>query len=98
MLRQEHYDKLAEDFQSNIGIAEWEEPIYGHWPNINKMPDDIKVALLTKVIINEGIYPIVIREVMRLENKYGKKRINKCTIYEKALNNLIEQNKIHSLV
>ena len=98
MLRQEHYDKLAEDFQSNIGIAEWEEPIYGNWPNINKMPDDLKVALLTKVIIKEGIYRIVIREVMRLETKYGKRNIKKSTLYEKALNNLFEQNKIHSIV
>jgi hypothetical protein len=97
MLRQEHYNGLAEDFQANIGIAEWSEPFYPYYP-ISKMPDDLKVALLTKVIIKEGIYPIVIREVMRLETKYGKRNIKKSTLYEKALNNLFEQNQIHSLI
>jgi hypothetical protein len=97
MIRQEQYHQLADDYGANIGIAEWSEPFYPYYP-ISKMPDDLKVALLTKVIINEGIYPIVIREVMRLEAKYGNKKINKSTIYEKSLNNLIEQNKIHPLV
>jgi hypothetical protein len=97
MIRQEQYHQLADDYGANIGIAEWSEPFYPYYP-ISKMPDDLKVALLTKVIINEGIYPIVIREVMRLEAKYKNKRINKSTLYEKALNNLIEQNQIHSIV
>ena len=97
MLRQEHYNDLSEEFQTNIGVAEWSEPFYPYYP-ISKMPDDLKVALLTKVIIKEGIYQKAIREIMRLESKYKNKRINKSTIYEKALNNLIEKNEIHSLI
>jgi hypothetical protein len=97
MIRQEQYHQLADDYGANIGIAEWSEPFYPYYP-ISKMPDDLKVALLTKVIIKEGIYQIVIREVMRLEAKYKNKRIKKSTLYEKALNNLVEQNKIHSIV
>jgi len=98
MLRQEHYDKLAMDFKTDMGVAEFDEPFYGFYPNIRKMPDELKVILLTKVMINEGIYQKAIIEIMRLETKYKNKRINKSTIYEKALNNLIEQNEIHPLI
>jgi len=98
MLRQEHYDKLAMEFKTDMGVAEFDEPFYGFYPNIRKMPDELKVILLTKVMINEGIYETVIKEIIRLETKYGKRRINKSTIYEKALNNLIETNQIHSII
>jgi hypothetical protein len=98
MIRQETYERLADTFGTGMGIAEWEGDFYPYYSNIRKMPDEFKVILLTKVIINEGIYHIVIREIIRLETKYKNKRINKSTIYEKALNNLIEQNKIHSIV
>jgi hypothetical protein len=98
MIRQETYQRIAEEFGANIGIAEWSEPFYPYYTNIAKMPDELKVALLTKAIIKDDIYQIVIREIIRLETKYKNKRINKSTIYEKALNNLIEQNKIHSIV
>ncbi len=97
MIREEHYHKFAEEFQVNIGIAEWSAPFYPYYP-ISKMPDDLKVALLTKVIVNEGIYQKAIKEIMRLERKYKNKRIKQSTIYEKALNNLMEQNEIHSIV
>lgn len=97
MIREEHYHKFAEEFGTGIGVAEWSEPFYPYYP-ISKMPDEFKVILLTKVIVNEGIYQKVIREVLRLKAKYKNKRINETTIYEKALNNLMEQNQIHSIV
>ncbi len=98
MLRQEHYNNISQEFQTDIGVAEFDEPFYGFHTNVSKMPDELKVILLTKVIINEGIYQKAIREIIRLETKYKNKRINKSTIYEKALNNLIEQNEIHPLI
>lgn len=98
MLKDKHYHQFAEEFGTAIGIAEWTEPIYDFHANVNKMPDSLKVAILTRVIINEGIYQKVMREVLRLKAKYKNKRINETTIYEKALNNLMEQNEIHSIV
>jgi hypothetical protein len=53
------------------------------------MPDDLKVAILTNYMIKEGIYQQCIREVIRMEAKYKNKRINKSTIYEKALDNVL---------
>jgi hypothetical protein len=99
MLKQQHYDTLAIEFQTDMGIMEWDGgSVYPHYPNITKMPDEFKVILLTKVVVNEGIYQKVIKEVMRLESKYGKRNIKKSTLYEKALNNLMEQNEIHSII
>jgi hypothetical protein len=89
MLRQEQYHNLAEEYQANIGIAEWESPFYGYHTNVAKMPDELKVIILTNYMIKEGIYQQCIREVIRMENKYKNKRINKSTIYEKALNNIV---------
>jgi hypothetical protein len=89
MLRQEQYHKLADDYKTDIGIAEWESPFYGYHTNIRKMPDDLKVAILTNYMIKEGIYQQCIREVIRMEAKYKNKRINKSTIYEKALDNVL---------
>lgn len=91
MLKQTQYDKMAEDYQVNIGIAEWREPFYGYWSSVSKMPDDLKVILLTNNIIGEGIYQPVIKEVMRLETKYKNRRIKKSTIYEKAITNVTER-------
>ena len=53
------------------------------------MPDDLKVIILTNYMIKEGIYQQCIREVIRMEKKYKNKRINKSTIYEKALDNVL---------
>ncbi len=90
MLKQTQYDKMAEDYQVNIDLAEWREPFYGYWSSVSKMPDDLKVILLTNNIIGEGIYQPVIKEVMRLETKYGNRRIKKSTIYEQAITNVTE--------
>ena len=99
VIRDEQYHKIAEEFQSNVGVMDWDGgPLYPFYSNVQKMPDEFKVMILTRAIIKEGIYQKVIREVIRLESKYGKKRINKSTLYEKALNNLVEQNEIHSIV
>lgn len=89
MLRQEHYNNLSEEFKTDIGVAEWESPFYGYHTNVRKIPDTIKVAILTNYMIKEGIYQKGIREVIRLESKYKNKRINTSTIYEKAINNVI---------
>ena len=89
MLTQQHYDKLAIEFCTGIGIAEWEGDFYPHYTNVSRMPDDMKVMILTNHIISEGIYQPVLREVIRLETKYKNKRINRSTIYEKAINNVI---------
>jgi len=92
MLREEQYHQLADDFQARIGIAEWNQPFYDTEVrmNIKKMPDSLKVALLTQWIIQHNKYQIVIREVLRLKNKYGNRRIKESTIYEKAINNVTE--------
>jgi hypothetical protein len=92
MLKQYQYNELAEYFGTNIGIAEWTEPFYGYHTNIAKMPDSLKVALLTSHIIKEGIYQQTIIEVIRLKNKYGNKRIKESTIYEKAITKIVERN------
>lgn len=89
MLKQEHYDTLSEQFKTDIGVAEWTEPMYGFHTNVSKMPDELKVIILTRAVINEGIYQQCIREVIRMEKKYKNKRINKSTIYEKALDNIL---------
>jgi len=90
MLRQEQYYKFAEDFGTGVGIAEWTEPIHGYHTNVKKMPDSLKVSLLTEWIIKHNKYQIVIREVLRLKGKYGKRNIKESTIYEKAINNVTE--------
>jgi hypothetical protein len=89
MLRQEQYHNLAHDYKTDIGIAEWESPFYGYHTNIRKMPDELKVIILTNYMIKEGIYQQCIREVIRMETKYKNKRINKSTIYEKSLDNVL---------
>ena len=53
------------------------------------MPDELKVIILTNYMIKEGIYQQCIREVIRMEAKYKNKRINKSTIYEKSLDNVL---------
>lgn len=94
MIREEYYHRMAEEFQVNVGIAEWTEPFYPQYTNIQKMPDDFKVAILTRLIIREGIYQPVIREVIKLEKKYENKRIKSSTIYEKAINKVVERDGI----
>ena len=89
MIRAETYQRIGEEFGTGIGVAEWEGTIYESYTNIRKLPDEMKVIALTKHIIAEGIYQQVIREVIRLEVKYKNKRINKSTIYEKALDMVI---------
>jgi hypothetical protein len=90
MLRQEQYYQLAEDFGTGVGIAEWEEPLYGYHTNLRKIPDDIKVLILTNHMIEKGIYQQTIKEVLRLKSKYGKRNIKESTIYEKAINNITQ--------
>ena len=85
MIRPETYYKIANDFATGVGVAEWEGSIYESYTNISKIPDEMKVIVLTNYIIKEEIYQQVIKEVLRLEVKYKNKRINKSTIYEKAL-------------
>lgn len=95
MLTQKHYNYLADEFKTDIAIAEWSGgPLYElRTRDVRKIPDDFKVMILTNHIIKEGIYQQVLREVLRLEEKYKNKRINKCTIYEKAINNIIENHR-----
>jgi hypothetical protein len=93
MLRQDTYQRLADTFGTGLAVAEWTEPFYPYYP-VSKMPDDLKVIALTRFIIANGIYQPVIREVIRLENKYKNKRIKRSTIYEKAIDIIVEQNQI----
>lgn len=90
MLKQHQYEKMAADFQVNVGIAEWTEPFYGNWTSIKKMPDELKVILLTNHMIEIGKYQQCIKEVYRLKQKYGKRNIKESTIYEKAITNITE--------
>jgi hypothetical protein len=90
VLREEHYNKIANEFGTNVGIAEWEGDFYPYYTNVKKMPDEYKVIALTNFIIRQDVYQQVRREVIRLEKKYGNKRINRSTIYEKAINNIME--------
>ena len=85
MIRIETYQRIAEEFGTGIGVADWDGTIYESYTNIRKLPDEMKVIVLTNHIIKKGIYQQVIREVIKLEKKYKNKRINKSTIYEKAL-------------
>jgi len=85
LIRQETYQRIAEEFGTGIGVAEWDGTIYESYTSIRKLPDEMKVIVLTNHIIKKGIYQQVIREVIKLEKKYKNKRINKSTIYEKAL-------------
>ena len=94
MIRQETYHRIANEFGTGIGIAEWEGEVYPRYTNVAKIPDEMKVNVLTNLIIREGIYQQAIREVIRLENKYANKRIKKSTLYEKAINNIVERDSI----
>jgi hypothetical protein len=94
MIRIETYQRLADEFCTGLGRAEWEGNFYPHYTNVAKIPDEMRVVILTNLIINKGIYQQVIREVIRLETKYKNKRINKCTIYEKSINNIVERDGI----
>ena len=85
MIRPETYYKIANEFATGIGVAEWDGSIYENYTNIRKIPDEMKVIVLTNYMIRQNIYQQVIKEVLRLEVKYKNKRINKSTIYEKAL-------------
>jgi len=85
LIRQETYQRIAEEFGTGIGVADWDGTIYESYTNIRKIPDEMRVVILTNHIIKKGIYQQVIREVIKLEKKYKNKRINKSTIYEKAL-------------
>lgn len=94
MIRPETYYKIANDFATGVGVAEWEGNLYPYYSNIRKMPDELKVIALTNYMIREEIYQQTITEVLRLETKYRNKRIKKSTIYEKAINTIKE----HQLV
>ena len=85
MIRIETYQRLADEFCTGLGRAEWQGEFYPHYANISKIPDEMKVIVLTNYMIQQNIYQQVIKEVLRLEVKYKNKRINKSTIYEKAL-------------
>lgn len=93
MIREEDYHRIAEEFQVNVGIAEWTEPFYPQYERVSDVPDSVRAVILTKWIIKEGIYQPVIREVIRLEKKYGNRRIKKSTIYEKAIDIVVERNR-----
>ena len=94
MIREETYHRIANEFGTGIGIAEWEGDFYPRYTNVAKMPDEMKVNVLTNLMIREEIYQQVIREVIRLEKKYANKRIKKSTLYEKAINNIVERDSI----
>jgi len=85
MIRPETYYKIANEFATGVGVAEWEGNFYPHYTNVRKIPDEMKIIVLTNYMIQQNIYQQVIKEVLRLEVKYKNKRINKSTIYEKAL-------------
>ncbi len=86
MLTQKHYHQLADEFKTDMGVAEWEGDFYPYYSNIRKMPDEYKVIALTNFMIRQEIYQQTIKEVLRLEKKYRNKRIKQSTIYEKAIN------------
>lgn len=94
MLTLQQYNKLAQDYSVDIAIAEWEGDLYPHYTNIRKMPDEMKVIALTNFIIRNGIYQQVHRELHRLQNKYKNKKIKESTLYEKAINNVVEKYQI----
>lgn len=93
MIREETYHRLANEFGVGVGIAEWTEPFYPYYP-VSKMPDEMKVIILTNLIIREKIYQQVHRELYRLKNKIGKRRIKESTLYEKAINNVVERDNL----
>lgn len=94
MIRIETYQRLADTFSTGLGRAEWEGDFYPHYTNIRNIPDEMKVIILTNLIIREQIYQQVIKEVIRLETKYKNKRIKRSTIYEKSINNIVERDGI----
>ena len=96
MLSQRQYHQLAEEYKTDIAIAEWNGgPIYElRTRDVRKIPDDLKVMILTTHIIKEGIYQPVQRELYRLRNKYGKRNIKESTLYEKAITNVVEKYQI----
>jgi len=91
MIREETYHRIANEYGVNVGIAEWEGNFYPYYSNISKMPDDYKVVLLTNLIIREGIYQQVHRELYHLRKKIGKRKIKESTLYEKSINNYVEK-------
>jgi hypothetical protein len=94
VIRQETYQRIADTFGTGLGVAEWEGEFYPRYTNIQKIPDGMKVVILTNLMIREEIYQQVIREVYRLETKYKNKRIKQSTLYEKAINNIVERDNL----
>jgi hypothetical protein len=94
MIRPETYYKIANEFGTGVGIAEVTGPVNGVYPNIKSIPDEVRVNILTNFVIREEVYQQVIREVLRLEKKYKNKRINKSTMYEKAINTIKENQLV----
>lgn len=93
MLRQSQYNEIAEEFKTDLAVAEWSgEPIYElRTRDVRKIPDDFKVMILTQFIIRNNIYQQVQRELFRLKTKYKNRRINQSTLYEKAIDAVAEQ-------
>ena len=94
MIREETYHRIANEYGVGVGIAEWTGNFYPHYTNVAKIPDEYKVIILTNLIIKEGIYQQVHRELYRLRKKIGKRRIKESTLYEKAINNVVEETGI----
>lgn len=84
-MRLEQYQRIAETFGVNVGVAEWSEPFYPQYKRIKDVPEELKVIALTNFIIEEGIYQQVHRELFRLRKKIGKRRIKESTLYHKAI-------------
>ena len=92
MIRVETYEWIANEFGTNVGIAEWDGPIANEIPNaVSRMSDDLKWVVLTRWMIHMNIYQQVQRELYRLELKYKKRRIKPITLLIKAMDIVVER-------
>ena len=98
MIRAETYHRIANEYGVGVGIAEWSGNFYPHYPNIRKMPDEMKVIALTNLIIREGIYQQVHRELYNLRIKIGNRRIKESTLYRKAIDKVTINYKDYDVV
>lgn len=85
MLREEVYLKMAEEFQTPVGVAVSIIPkkrIKTDGEVVDKR--EFEINNIISKSIDRGIYQTLFRRVWDLERKCGGRRIGKHTIYKKA--------------
>ncbi len=87
MLREDVYIKMAEEFQTPVGVAVSITPKRRRRNTQTEVVDRVQLDINSVVLeaIELDMYQSLFRKVYEMEKKYSNKRIQKHTIYKKAL-------------